>query len=64
MFSMSPRNAESCKDHVNKSLLDPTCAKFYKKSEFGHLRTCQGQTVDGIDLRNTYRKESYIYIYI
>ena len=29
---------------IKKSFLDPKCGKFYKKSEFGHVRTCQGQS--------------------
>ena len=29
---------------TSKSGLDPKCAKFDQKSEFGHVRTCQGQS--------------------
>ena len=37
-------HAESYGNYVKKSVLDPNRAKFDENSEFGYVRTCQGQS--------------------
>ena len=46
MFLSSPtqNHAESLGNHPKKSFLNPKCNIFMKKSSFGHVRTCQGQS--------------------
>ena len=44
--SFSKQNhAESSRNFVKNSVLDPKCAKFDQKSWFGHVRTCPGGQV-------------------
>ena len=44
-FNFSTQNhAESFGNYLKKSALDPKRAKLNQKSEFGHVRTCQGQS--------------------
>ena len=44
-LSFSTQNhAESCRNFVKNSALDTKCAKLHQNSDFGHVRTCQGQS--------------------
>ena len=44
-FSSSTQNhAESFRNYLKKLICDPKRATFDPKSEFGHVRTCQGQS--------------------